>query len=100
MDQVQDNIYTPQLRDIYYMRKETIERIFADGKENHNLRYTQMRGLAKVKMQLTLTFACMNLLKITRFKKRQGMLPSFQCVFSRIYQILLSKYKKVVYAVA
>ena len=84
MEQVQDNIYTPGLRDIYYMRKETIERIFADGKENHNLRYTQMRGLAKVKMQLTLTFACMNLLKLMRFKKRRGMLLAGHSFFKRL----------------
>lgn len=45
-------------------RKETIERVFADGKEKHGMRYTQYRGLAKVKMELNLLFGCMNLKKL------------------------------------
>ena len=43
------------------MRKQKIERMFADAKVKHGLRYTQLRGLAKVTMQVTLAFACMNL---------------------------------------
>lgn len=49
---------------IYKKRKETIERVFADAKEKHGMRYTQLRGHAKVKMQAGLTFACMNLKKL------------------------------------
>jgi hypothetical protein len=47
---------------------------FADAKEKHGLRYATMRGLAKIKMQVTLTFACMNLKKLTLWKKRAGTL--------------------------
>lgn len=100
MEQVHDNIYTPKLRDIYFQRKETIERIFADGKENHNLRYTQMRGLAKVKMQLTLIFACMNLLKLMRFKKRWGMLRNGVSFLQKAMLFLQLLYKKGAYALA
>ncbi|MGL4866597.1 MAG: hypothetical protein ACRC3I_05620 [Cetobacterium sp.] len=32
------------------------------------MRYTQYRGLAKVKMELTLKFACMNLKKLAMWK--------------------------------
>ena len=56
--------YVPKYKEIYRERKETIERVFADAKERHGLRYATMRGLAKVKMQVTLIFACMNLKKI------------------------------------
>lgn len=49
---------------VYKCRKETIERVFADAKEKHSMRYTQLRGLAKMKMEVTLTFACMNLKKM------------------------------------
>ena len=35
------------------VRKETIERVFADAKEKHAMRYTQYRGLAKVKAEAT-----------------------------------------------
>lgn len=56
-------------------KKETIERVFADAKEKHGMRYTQLRGLERVKMQVTLTFACMNLKKLATWKRRKGMLP-------------------------
>jgi len=49
---------------IYARRKETIERVFADLKEKHGLRWTTLRGLKKVTMQAMLVFACMNLKKL------------------------------------
>ena len=44
--------------------------------KKHGMRYTTMRGLAKIRMQVTLTFACMNLKKLALWKKRAGKLPS------------------------
>ena len=35
-------------RELYRLRKEKIERVFADAKEKHGMRYTQYRGLALV----------------------------------------------------
>lgn len=58
---------TPEGKSLYKQRKETIERVFADAKDKHGLRYTQYRGLAKVKMQVSLTFACLNLKKLARW---------------------------------
>lgn len=58
---------------VYKCRKETIERVFADAKEKHSMRYTHIRGLAKMKMEVTLTFACMNLKKMASYLwKRNG----------------------------
>ncbi|MVX67440.1 IS1182 family transposase [Clostridium chromiireducens] len=58
---------------IYKCRKETIERVFADAKEKHSMRYTHLRGLAKMTMEVTLTFACMNLKKMASYLwKRNG----------------------------
>ncbi len=56
------------IRDTYKKRKETIERVFADAKERHCLRYTNYRGSPKVKFQVTLIFACMNLKKMAMKK--------------------------------
>ena len=42
-----DARYTPEYRVLYKQRKETIERVFADAKEKHAMRYTQYRGLAQ-----------------------------------------------------
>ncbi|WP_072772738.1 hypothetical protein [Desulfitobacterium chlororespirans] len=39
------------------------------------MRYTQLRGLERVKMQVTLIFACMNLKKLATWKRRKRMLP-------------------------
>jgi transposase len=64
----------PGIKEIYNLRKQTIERLFGTAKENHNLRYTRMMGKAKMEMKVGLTFACMNLLKLTKMKKKMGLL--------------------------
>ena len=43
---------------------------------HHGLRYTMMRGLEKVKMQATFTFACMNLKKLAIWKPRKRLQKS------------------------
>ena len=58
---------TPEVREIYGRRKETIERVFADGKEKHGMRWTTLRGLDKLSMQAMLTGAAMNLKKLARW---------------------------------
>ena len=70
LDAAEDFRYTPQGKEIYRERAETIERVFADAKEKHGLRYTTLRGKAKVTMQALLTFACINLKKLAIWKSR------------------------------
>ena len=60
---------------IYALRGQTVERVFGDAKEKHNMRYTQLRGRQRFRMQALLTFACMNLKKLANWKRRKGMLP-------------------------
>jgi len=55
------------MKEVYKQRKETIERVFADGKEKHGMRYTQLRGFARVKAEAGLRFACMNLKKLANW---------------------------------
>ena len=76
MEQAEDYRYSPQYKGIYDLRKETIERVFGDAKEKHGMRYTQLRGLHKVKMQAALTFACMNLKKLANWKGWRALPPS------------------------
>ena len=52
---------------IYRMRKETIERVFADAKEKHAMRYTHHRGLAAVTRWVRLKYAAMNLKKLANW---------------------------------
>lgn len=63
-EEVEEFRYTPEWKEIYPQRKETIERVFADCKENHNLRYTRLKGLTKNQHQSWLVFACHNLKKM------------------------------------
>ncbi|WP_305083950.1 transposase, partial [uncultured Oscillibacter sp.] len=66
-----DARYTPQYKDLYAKRKETIERVFADAKEKHAMRYTHYRGLAQVSNWVRLKFAAMNLKKLARWKAKR-----------------------------
>ncbi len=43
------------------MHKETIERVFADAKEKHAMRYTHHQSLARVTSWVRLKYAAMNL---------------------------------------
>lgn len=55
-------------KSVYSRRKETIERVFADAKEQHGMRYTHLRDLAKLTIEVTLIFTCMNLKKLAKRK--------------------------------
>ena len=80
-----DARYTPAYAQLYKCRKETIERVFADAKEKHAMRYTQYRGLAQVTNWVKLKFVAMNLKKLATWKWRD-LLSLFRfAVFSLIY---------------
>ena len=91
MEIAEDCRYTPGYKAIYDLRKETIERVFGDAKEKHGMRYTQLRGLLKVKMQAALTFACMNLKKLARWGHQAGRSLRFSFLFTGIFSSNLKK---------
>ncbi|WP_079411158.1 transposase [Alkalithermobacter paradoxus] len=81
--------HTNYNKKVYALRSQTIERVFADLKEKHGLRYTTLRGIDKVRMQTLLAFACLNLKKLANWKwknsKSQLFLQSFllgKCIFT------------------
>lgn len=84
LEQVEDIRHTIGTKEIYDKRKETIERVFADAKELHGMRYTKHRGLARVKVELTLLFACMNLKKLAKRLCKDGL---FSLPFVELYDI-------------
>ena len=61
METCKDICHTFGMKELYSLRKETIERGSASAKENHEFRYTQMFGKAWMEMKVGLTFAFMNL---------------------------------------
>ena len=70
---------------LYAMRKQTIERVFADAKEKHAMRYTHHRGLARVTQWVTLKFAAMNLKKLALWHSRHTPPFSFFLFFHSFY---------------
>lgn len=64
VEEVNEIRSTNKWKRIYPKRKETIERVFADCKENHGLRFTRLRGIKKNQNNAWLIFACHNLKKM------------------------------------
>jgi len=84
IEKVEDIRHTTGYKKVYQKRKETIERVFADAKELHGMRYARHRGLAKIKMELNLLFTCMNLKKLAyRVWKKRTHLDSFRIFIIR-----------------
>ena len=63
LELVEDYRHTLPLRELYKLRKETIERVFADAKEKHAMRFTYLHGLTRNLNWVRLKFAAMNLKK-------------------------------------
>ena len=86
-DLADDARYTPKYKDLYKRRKETIERVFADAKEKHAMRYTQYRGLAQVTNWVKLKFAAMNLKKLAKWLWREKLSPFAFILVCPLYAI-------------
>jgi len=68
MEEAEEIRHTKNWMEIYPQRKETIERVFAEDKENHCLRYTRVRGLKKNRHVGSIIFTCHNLERLARWK--------------------------------
>jgi transposase len=94
MEQCEDIRHTPGMKELYGLRKETIERLFGNAKENHGFRYTQMKGKARMEMKVGLTFACMNLKKLAKMKQRErAKKSSLSDIFEKMAFIIMSSTK-------
>jgi len=69
--------HTDKNKALYKLRSETIERVFADAKEKHRMRYTRYRGRSKVKMEISLIYSCMNLKKLAVWLSKGRKKPLF-----------------------
>lgn len=94
-DLADDARYTPRYKELYQKRKETIERVFADAKEKHAMRYTPYRGLAQVRNWVKLKFAAMNLKK---FAKRKWLENHPQPLSKNFYQFVERIFKNPAFA--
>jgi transposase len=64
IDKAEDFRHSEGWKETYKKRSQTIERVFADAKEKHGMRYTMLRGLDRVRNWVRLKFAAMNLKKL------------------------------------
>lgn len=87
MEMCEDIRHTLGMNELYKKRKETIERLFGTAKESHGFRYTQLIGKARMEMKAGLTFACMNLKKLAKIKRRMGLLKDS---FLYLYRLILN----------
>ena len=76
MDLVEGIRKTELGKRLYAQRKETIERVFADAKEKHAMRYTHHRGFAAVTRWVRLKYAAMNLKKLANWSWNNSFFPS------------------------
>ena len=94
LEKCEDIRHTIGNKEIYDMRKETIERIFGTAKEYHGFRYTQYTGKARMDMKAGLTFACMNLKKLAKMLAVREEKECLASLFSSlICEIFISKEK-------
>ena len=70
---------TERGKDIYALRKHTVERVFADAKDKQGMRYTSRRGLARVSSGGRLKFAAFNLKNLAI--RAANSLPSSPALF-------------------
>jgi len=89
IEKCEDIRHTTGMKELYELRKETIERIIGTAKENHGFRYTQMFGKARMEMKVGLTYACMNLKKLAKMKQKLGL---FSDRITDIF-VYITKYK-------
>lgn len=84
MDMAEDCRLTLGMSDVYRRRKETIERVFADAKEKHAMRYTHYRGNAKLKFEIGMTFTCMNLKKMATWVAASSFASDLRLLFRSV----------------
>ncbi len=72
-------------KETYAKRSQTIERVFADAKEKHAMRYTPYRGLNQVTNWVRLKFAAMNLKKMAMWKFKNEKKPTKKRFLEKIF---------------
>ena len=80
IDRSEDIRHSDTGKALYPLRSETIERVFADAKEKHAMRYTYYRGLDQVTKWVKLKFAAMNLKKLAMWRSYPSLQRCFLCL--------------------
>lgn len=94
IERAEDVRHSPLGKDTYSMRSKTIERVFADAKEKHSMRYTTYKGLNQVSNWVRLKFTTMNLKKLAMWKFKNENPTSFLLDFFGIFNFINKIAKK------
>lgn len=90
----EDARYTARYKELYRIRQEKIECVFADAKEKHGMRYAHYRGLTQVIKWMKLKSTAMNLKKLAVWKWNhhgggpQKLLASICSFWNPIFNVL------------
>ena len=87
IERAEDIRHSPLGKKTYSMRSQTIERVFADAKEKHGMRYTYYKGLNQVTNWVRLKFTAMNLKKLAMWKFKNDNPTDFYHFLSTFFQI-------------
>lgn len=85
LERAEDVRLSPHGKETYAQRSQTIERVFADAKEKHGMRYTNHRGLARVTSWVRFKFAAMNLKKLAVWKWNDPRFFRFFTAFIQLF---------------
>lgn len=98
-DEVNKKRYEDLFKKEYPKRKQTVERIFADCKEQHGLRFTRVRGLEKNSNQALLIFSCHNLKKmaIWKFNRDKNVDNTIENNTQKAVFMLINKIKRALF---
>lgn len=99
METCEDIRHTRGMKDIYGLRKETIERIFGTAKEYHGLRFTRLIGKAAMEMKVGLVFTCMNIKKLVKTLKKREDEDSISKRLSLLIHRYIRKKEKLAFSV-
>lgn len=94
IERAEDVRHSPLGKDTYSMRSKTIERVFADAKEKHSMRYTTYKGLNQVSNWVRLKFTAMNLKKLAMWKFKNDIPTDFLLDFLKIFKFSYKNTKK------
>ena len=75
-EEYKENRVSEEGKELYRKRKETVERSFADSKQNHGYRYAMYRGITKNQNYTWLICAAQNMKNISIKAERYGKEPS------------------------
>ena len=81
IERAEDVRHSPRGKETYGLRSQTIERVFADAKEKHGMRYTHHRSLARVQNWVRFKFAAMNLKKLATWRWKERCSQPFFAIF-------------------